>query len=191
MDAPEPRDVTQILSELDGDDREQRLEELWQLVYHELRTVASHLVARERASATLHPSALVSEAYLRLFARDASPTWDNRAHFFGAATRAMRRLLIERARRHGREVDARGMRVTFDGGQGEAPRTWDPIILVESLDRLEAEDARAAEILMLHYFGGLEVDEIARLLELSASTVWRDLAFAKVRVYDEMVGGSG
>lgn len=186
-----PRAVTEILSGLDSSNRDERLEELWELVYDELRGVASRLVAGEKASATLHPTALVSETYLRLFGRDATPSWDNRAHFFGAATRAMRQLLVERARRHGRERDARGFRVTLEPERvdGEA-RTCDPVLLVESLDRLEGEDPRAAEILMLRFFAGLSTDEIARLLEVSSPTVRRDLAFAKARLYDQIVAES-
>ena len=161
-------------------------------VYDELRQIAAAFFRGQSRDQTLQPTAVVHEAYLRLFGWDAEPTWQNRAHFFGTATRAMRQLLVERARRHGRGERHRGVRVTLEPGRNDVEaRGCDSTVLVESLDRLEAEDPRSAEVVMLRFFGGVAVEDIARLLDLSLATVKRDLAFGKARLYDAIMSERG
>lgn len=184
MSGPAPRDITEVLADLDRDGREANRDELWALVYEELRRVASRFVKREKSSATLQPTALVHEVYLRLFGSSGEPSWNDRAHFFGAATRAMRQLLIERARRRA----GKGFLVTLDPNRdARTPlQNCDPLLLVESLDRLEAEDERCAKVVMLRFFAGLSHEDAARLLDVSVPTVKRDWAFGKAWLLDEL-----
>ena len=190
MGRPESqRPITEILQKLDGEDATNGLDELWNLVYRELRNVAAGFVRREKASATLHPTALVSETYLRLFGRGDMPSWTNRAHFFGAATRAMRQLLIERARRRRPTGTGSGWKITLDTNRDDATpdRSCDPLLLVESIDSLEEQDPRAAEVVMLRFFAGLSHEDIARVLDVSIPTVKRDWAFGKAWLYSQIV----
>lgn len=137
-------------------------------VYESLRALARRQMAREPAGLTLEPTALVNEAYLRLVG-DQDPGWNGRRHFFGAAAQAMRRILVERARRQGR---------VRHGGE--------LLDLHEALRALEAQDARAAEIVMLRTFAGLELDAVAQALDLSPRTVRREWSHARLWLYDRM-----
>jgi RNA polymerase sigma factor (TIGR02999 family) len=166
-------DVTEVLEAV-GRGEEAAAERLLALVYEELRQMARHRMARERTGRTLQPTALVHEAYLRLFA-DSSPGWENRAHFFAAAAEAMRRILIDRARR--RLAQKRGgqrQRVTFDE---QAAVTEPPpevmLALDEALSKLAGIDPPMARVVELRYFGGLTVAETAAALRLSPRTVDR------------------
>lgn len=191
-EVPEPPDVTDILRSLADEGSPAAREHLWTLVYDELRLAANRLVRRERDSATLQPTALVHDVYLRLFGQDASPTWENRRHFFGAALRAMRQLLIDRGRRQLKRQEDLGWQVTLrptsDGAKGD--RVTDPIVLAETLDRLEAHDERAAQVVMLRFFGGLSHRDIATVLEISLPTVKRDWSYGRSWLYARLAEDS-
>lgn len=184
------RDITVLLSAIDdGDSRAS--EELLPLVYEELRRTARALMERERgrgAGYTLQPTALVHEAYMRLIgAGDVS--WTNRRHFFGAAARAMRRILVERARRykavkHGGGRDRAGF---HDEIAVELPEDRvDMIALDEALSRLSERDARKAEIVNLRYFAGLTIEETAAAMELSPATIKSEWAYARLWLFREL-----
>jgi RNA polymerase sigma factor (TIGR02999 family) len=162
------------------------LERLMPLVYAELRRVAAAQMQRERPSPTLQPTALVHEAYLKLV--DASQVdWQDRAHFFATAARAMRQVLVEHAR--ARDADKRqgGERVTLGSVEPPDPRnTVDLLALDQALARLEALDARKARVIELRVFAGLEFSEIGALLELSRATLDRDFRAARAWLYREL-----
>lgn len=157
------------------------------LVYEELRRLAALRMVREQAGQTLQPTALVHEAWLRLVA-DGDRTWENRAHFFGAAAEAMRRILIDKARRKAGLKHGGGQeRLNVDDLQltGETPD--DKILLVnEALERLELEDPESARIVMLKFFGGLTNQEVAKILNVNERTVDRDWAYAKAWLFQSM-----
>jgi RNA polymerase sigma factor (TIGR02999 family) len=150
------------------------------ILYVELRRLAASLTSRLTPGQTLQPTALVHEAYLRLV-RDQDPGWEGRRHFFGAAARAMREILIEQARhkgslRHGGQAH----RVELaDGLAWIEPPTSDLLALDEALQELHAEDAHLAEIVQLRYYTGLSVEETASVLGVSVSTLKRDWRFAR------------
>jgi RNA polymerase sigma factor (TIGR02999 family) len=149
-------------------------DELLRLVYAELRTLARAWMKRERPGHTLQPTALVHEAYLRLVA-DPEARWANRQHFFAAAAEAMRRILIERARRVGRLKRGGGRQVVaLEEADAPIEVVWEEILAVDTaLARLEARDAAMSEVVKLRYFVGLTVDETADALALSPRTVNR------------------
>lgn len=162
-------------------------EELLTLVYAELRRLAAQKMNREAPGHTLQPTALVHEAWLRL-AGDKAPEFQNRAHFFGAAAEAMRRILVESARRkkrvkHGGELE----RVDIDGLELPAPMPDDELLaLDEALDRLAAVDGRAGEMVKLCFFVGLTQEEAAKELGVSLATAERIWAFARAWLFREM-----
>jgi RNA polymerase sigma factor (TIGR02999 family) len=151
-------------------------------VYEELRAMARHRLRNERPGHTLQATALVHEAYLKLIGPGSVP-WQHRAHFFGACANAMRQILVEHAR-------ARKTRKRGGGAQSEtladagADDTDLSLVLAvdESLEKLRGEDARAAEVVELRFFAGLEMKEIADALQTSERTVHRDWAFARARL---------
>ncbi|MFI5335264.1 MAG: ECF-type sigma factor [Opitutales bacterium] len=155
--------------------------EFFPLVYGELRRLASAKMAREAANYTLQPTALVHEAWLRL-GGDAQPGWQNRRHFFGAAAEAMRRILIERARRR-QAVRHGGAHERVDWAQAEAAGAPEPdgqiLRLNEALEQLAALDAPKAELVKLRYFVGLSVEEVAQTMEISPATAHRWWVFAR------------
>jgi RNA polymerase sigma factor (TIGR02999 family) len=175
-------DVTQILTALDQG--QARADELLPLVYEELRKLAASRMAQESSGQTLQPTALVHEAWLRLVG-DANPKFDGRAHFFGAAAEAMRRILIENARRR------RALR--HGGGQGRvdiqnveiaaASRDEELLAVHEGLEKLAAEDTGLAELVKLRFFVGFTNKEVAELLGVSEPTVERRWAFARAWLY--------
>jgi RNA polymerase sigma factor (TIGR02999 family) len=176
-------EVTQILSAIEkGDTSAVAL--LWSLVYDELRKLAAHKLARERSGQTLQATALVHEAYLRLVNTEEAQHWNSRQHFFAAATEAMRRILVEQARR--KKADKRGgdrKRVPLDDADVGYTPTEDEILDVdEALTRLAAEDAQAARLIQLRYFGGLSIEDAAALVGISRSTAYEHWAFARVRL---------
>ena len=162
-------------------------EELLPLVYDELRRLAAHKMATERPGHTLQPTALVHEAWLRLVGDEASK-FENRTHFFAAAAEAMRRILVESARRkkrlkHGGQLE----RVDLDAVELPLPMPDDELLaLDEALDRLAAVDSRAAEVVKLCFFVGLTQPQAASELGLSLSTVERLWAFARAWLFREM-----
>jgi len=179
-------DVTRILSAIESGDP-QAAEQLLPLVYEELRKLAAAKLARERPGQTLQPTALVHEAYLRLVTNSKSnaatseDSFANRRHFFAAAAEAMRRILVERARRqsrvrHGGEY----RRVELPDVEEVATTDNDQILrLDEALNRLEVARPQAAELVKLRFFSGLTVDQAAPILNLSSRTARRLWVFAR------------
>jgi RNA polymerase sigma factor (TIGR02999 family) len=162
------------------DSRLQPAAELLPALYAELRRVAATLTAQRRPGQTLTPTALVHEAYLRLV-KGQGAGWQGKRHFFGAAARAMREILIEQARRNGRlKRGGRGRRLELDEGLAwvEAPAD-DVLALDEAIQQLQAVDARLAEIVMLRYYSGLSVAETAAVVGVSVSTLTRDWRYAR------------
>jgi RNA polymerase sigma-70 factor, ECF subfamily len=188
MDAPSvsQQRVTNLLVQWSqGDDR--ALSELTPLVYEELRRLAHHHMGGQRSNHTLQTTALVNEAYLRL-ADQTNPRWQDRAHFFAVAARAMRQVLVSYAR--GQQAQKRGrgaLKVDLDEAALVSPEESKEIVeLHEALEQLSALDPRKAEIVELKYFGGLSYDEIAEVLKISRITVRRDWEFAKVWLYTQL-----
>ncbi|MEM7306558.1 MAG: sigma-70 family RNA polymerase sigma factor [Planctomycetota bacterium] len=184
-------DVTQHLDRLAGGD-EQAAERLLEAVYSELRLLATAKLAREAPGHTLQPTALVHEAWLRLVG-DERRDWKSRRYFFGACAEAMRRILVERARRRGRlKHGGAGERVELTEVEaGDPLSTVDLLALDEALDKLRAEDGAKAELVELRFFAGLTLDEIARTLGVSPATVDRHWAYARAFLFAEMQGHEG
>jgi RNA polymerase sigma factor (TIGR02999 family) len=180
-------DVTRILNAAQSGDPS-AAEQLLPLVYEELRKLAAARMANEAAGHTLQPTALVHEAWLRLTGNDAQAPFANRAHFFAAAAEAMRRILIERARRKGTEK--RGgdwRRIDLDRVDIAAEADDDTLLLVnEALEKLATEDGNAAKLATLRFFGGLTLEEAAQVLGVTERTANRYWAFARAWLFDEM-----
>lgn len=176
-------DVTRILEAAQRGDSA-AAEQLLPLVYQELRKLAAAKMAREAPGQTLQPTALVHEAWLRLGGDD-QPPWQNRIHFLGAAAEAMRRILVENARRKLR-LKRGGKKEPIDLHESalEAPAEDEKVLQVhEALEVLAAEDPEKANIVKLRFFGGLNHDEIAALLGVNEKTVRRHWEVAKVRLF--------
>lgn len=180
-------DVTRILERAQQGDAK-AANELLPLVYAELRRVAAHKMANEAAGHTLQPTALVHEAWLRLVTPDQQARFENRAHFFGAAAEAMRRILVDRARE--KKALKRGgnlERVDIDAVELSSPMPDDELLaLDEALDCLAIVDTRAAEIVKLCFFVGLTQEEAARELGVSLATAERIWAFARAWLLREV-----
>lgn len=161
--------------------------DLLPVVYAELRRLAAALTAQLRPGQTLQPTALVHEAYLRLV-RNEDPGWAGRRHFFGAAARAMREILIEQARRKGaRKHGGGGQRVELvDGLAVIEPPADDLLALDEAIQRLQVDRPDLAEIVLLRYFTGLSIEETAAVVGRSASTVKREWRFARAWLAREL-----
>jgi RNA polymerase sigma factor (TIGR02999 family) len=173
-------DVTGILSAIEqGDSR--AADQLLPLVYSELRKLAARRLAREAPGQTLQATALVHEAYLRLVDTAKVQSWNSRGHFFGAAAEAMRRILVENARRK-KSLKAGGERRRIELSDVEpaieSPRV-DLLALDDALAQLEAKDKRKADLVKLRYFAGLTKEEAAQVLGISPSTADNDWAYAK------------
>ncbi len=185
-DAP---DITEMLLAWNAGD-EESLDRLAPLVYDELRRLAQHYLRNERADHTLQPTALVHEAWLRLVQTNRM-TWQNRAQFFGVAAEMMRRILVDHARRH--RAMMRGgaeTRVAFDEARDvPQPQAVDLVALDDALNSLHAVDPRQSRIVELKFFGGLEIAEIAEVLDISPATVKRDWAWARTWLYREIRSG--
>jgi RNA polymerase sigma factor (TIGR02999 family) len=180
-------EVTHILSQIESGDPA-AAEQLLPLVYDELRKLAAAKLSNEKPGQTLQATALVHEAYLRLMGkpgvsgeRESPDAWDSRGHFFAAAAEAMRRILVEQARRKASlKQGGHLQRNDLDACEIEAPqRTIDLIALDEALARLEALDRRKAELVKLRYFAGLTIQEAAAALGIAESTADADWAYAK------------
>lgn len=183
--AGDPAQITGLLQRGPGDERAER--ELFDLVYDELCAIAGRRMRAERADHTLQATALVHEAYLRLV-RDRDMKWSSRRHFFGAAARAMRRILVDHARyvRAERRRDP-GARMSLSAA--ELAFENDPHRLVElddALEQLASEDARSAEVVQLRYFAGMSLEETAEALGLSVRTVTRDWTYARAWLRDRL-----
>ncbi|MHC4992523.1 MAG: sigma-70 family RNA polymerase sigma factor [Planctomycetota bacterium] len=172
--------VTQLLGAIGAGDRAAR-DELLPVVYEELRTLARSRMAEEAPGHTLQATALVHEAYLRLLG-EGEANWENRRHFYGAASEAMRRILVEHARRRQtrkRGGDRRRVDLELIGGAfDEEPA--DTLSLDRSLDALRQRDERMYDIAMLRHFCGLTNEETARSLEISPRTVRREWGYARL-----------
>jgi RNA polymerase sigma factor (TIGR02999 family) len=180
------RDVTQILKAAEQGDA-QAAGQLLPLVYAELRRLAARRMAQEAPGHTLQPTALVHEAWLRLVG-DEAPMFENRAHFFGAAAEAMRRILVESARRknrakHGGQLE----RMDLDAVQVALPMPDDELLeLDEALNGLVVVDARAAEVVKLCFFVGLTKEQAAKELDVSITTAERLWRFARAWLFREI-----
>jgi RNA polymerase sigma factor (TIGR02999 family) len=182
-------DVTRILQSTEAGDPK-AAEELLPLVYEELRRLAAHKMAFQPPGQTLQPTALVHEAWLRL-AGNENQKWEGRAHFFGAAAEAMRRILIENARRkralrHGggqQRLDIQEMEIAAAANDDEL------FAVNEALEKFAAQDKPKAELVKLRYFVGLTIDEAAEILGISAATAKRWWTYARAWLYQEIHGG--
>jgi RNA polymerase sigma factor (TIGR02999 family) len=182
-------EITLLLQQAGAGDS-QAADRILPIVYEELRKLAAAKMARESPGQTLQPTALVHEAWLRLGA-EAQPDWQSRAQFFSSAAEAMRRILIENARRrralrHGGAME----KISADATGFDLPAPGDDdelLLLNDALDALAAHDPRKAELVKQSYFVGLKLEEIAALLGISARTADRDLAYAKAWLGKEIL----
>ena len=163
-------------------------EELLPLVYAELRRLAAARMAREAAGHTLQPTALVHEAWLRLI-DPSGQTWQNRAHFFGAASEAMRRILIEHARRKSRLKRGSGrLRLDISELELAAALPDDKVLMVdEALERFKTEDPEKARVVVLKFFGGLTDREVAEITGVTERTIRRQWTFAKAWLFQNIM----
>jgi RNA polymerase sigma factor (TIGR02999 family) len=180
-------DLTRILDDVQRGNAASA-EQLLSIVYNELRVLAARKMAQEAPGHTLQPTALVHEAWLRLLKPEEQPQFENRAHFFGAAAEAMRRILVESARRkkrlkHGGQLE----RVDVDAVELPMPMPDDELLaLDEALDRLATVDARAAQVVKLCFFVGLTQEQAAKELGMSLATATRLWSFARAWLLREV-----
>ncbi|MGH9832986.1 MAG: sigma-70 family RNA polymerase sigma factor [Blastocatellia bacterium] len=192
MNTNNTHEITRLLVEWGNGDSE-AYEELARLVYAELHRIAERQMRRERAGHTLNPSALVNEAFLKLF--DYSQVqWQDRLHFFNFAARLMRQVLVNYANaRNSRKRGNGAQRAPFDEALAQAERREveldDLLALDQSLERLAAEDERCARVVELLYFGGLSEKEVAEVLNVAERTVKRDWRYAKLWLRRELSRG--
>ncbi len=180
-------EVTRILSAIEQGDPE-AVEQLLPLVYDELRRLAAEKMREERPGQTLQATALVHEAYIRLVDVDKAQHWHSRGHFFAAAAEAMRRILVENARRKNREkhggqlqrVALEALRVSVDCPPDEF------LSLDETLQELGKSDAQAASLVKLHCFAGLSIEQAADILGISSRTAYRDWAYARAWLFNRL-----
>ncbi len=178
-------DLTMILAAVERGEA-LAAEQLLPLVYEELRMLAANKLKHETPGQTLQPTALVHEAYLRLVDQTSEPAWDSRAHFFGAAAEAMRRILVDRARRKIRpKHGGQRKRVDFDGTMaGDHLVANEELLAVhEALELYEREDATKARLVKLRYFAGMSLEEAAAAMKISRATASRYWTVAKARLY--------
>jgi RNA polymerase sigma-70 factor, ECF subfamily len=182
----QPTQITQLLSRWREGDRS-ALNKLTPLVYDELRRLAHRHMSGERPDHTLQTTALVNEAYLKL-SDQTQPNWSNRAHFFAVAAQAMRQILVNYALSYKAQKRGGGAaKVELDqAALLAAAQSSEVIELNEALERLNQLEPRKAQIVELKYFGGLNQDEIAEVLKISAVTVRREWRFAKAWLYNEL-----
>ncbi len=172
-------EVTRIIHAIEQGDA-QAAEKLLPLIYDELRILAAQKMAQERPGQTLQATALVHEAYIRLV-EGANQKWSSRGHFFKAATEAMHRILIEKARRKKSVKHGGGhIKVKLDGAAATVEEKSDDLIaLDEALAKLEAEDSLKAQLAKLRFFAGLSIDQAAEVMEISRATAIRHWSFAR------------
>jgi RNA polymerase sigma factor (TIGR02999 family) len=176
-------EVTRVLSAIERGDPH-AAEQLLPLVYQELRALAARRLALEEPGQTLQATALVHEAYLRLVGDGEAAQWNGRAHFFGAAAEAMRRILVDQARR--KRADKRGgqgCRVPLDEIDVGFTSSPDELLDIDqALTRLAAEDPQAARLIQLRYFGGLSIEDAAEVVGVSRSTAYEHWSYARARL---------
>jgi RNA polymerase sigma factor (TIGR02999 family) len=177
-------EVSRILNAI-GQGAPQAADQLLPLVYTELRRLAAQKLADEKPGQTLDATALVHEAYVRLVGAEAAPVWQGRGHFFAAAAEAMRRILVENARRKRRAKHGGGLaRLALDGIDAAAPEASDDLLaLDEALGQLAAKDPVKAKLVELRSFAGLTLDEAAAVLDISPSTADRHWAYARAWLF--------
>jgi RNA polymerase sigma factor (TIGR02999 family) len=184
-------EVTRVLNAIEQGDPS-AAEQLLPLVYEELRKLAAQRLSQEKPGQTLEATALVHEAYLRLVDdADKAQHWNSRGHFFAAAAEAMRRILIDNARRKGRQKRGGGrrQRVDLDSQDLVSQTTPDELLLLDdALAALTAEEPEAGQLVKLRYFAGLSVEQAAELLGLSRSTAYEHWAYARVWLHAELFG---
>lgn len=179
-------DVTRILNAIEKGDL-QAVDKLFPLVYQELRRLATQKMARERPGQTLQATALVHEAYIRLV-EDTAQSWNSKSHFFKAAAEAMRRILIENARRKkGLKYGGDRQRVTLKDVNFAIEESPDRLIaLDDALAKLAEEDRTVADLVKLRYFVGLTIEQAAEILQISQRTAYRFWAYARARMHQEL-----
>jgi RNA polymerase sigma factor (TIGR02999 family) len=185
-------DVTRILSAIEQGDPH-AAEQLLPLVYDELRKLAAQKLAQEKPGQTLQATALVHEAYLRLVGVEKAQQWDSRGHFFAAAAEAMRRILVENARRKRRPKhggDRKRLDLDAAAPVAEAPAD-DLVELDKALSRLETTDAPAARLVKLRYFAGLSMPQAAEALGISLRTAERNWTYARIWLHRELSRADG
>jgi RNA polymerase sigma factor (TIGR02999 family) len=182
------KDATVMLAAIEGGDR-QAAEQLLVLVYDELRRLAASKLANEAPGQTLQPTALVHEAWLRLVG-DRNPSFNNREHFFRASAEAMRRILIDRARRkHTARHGGSFQRVDFAGFELAAPLVDDQLLAVnDALEKLALEHPVQAELVKLRYFAGLTNEEVSEVMGISVSTAKNYWTFSRAWLLNEIEG---
>jgi RNA polymerase sigma factor (TIGR02999 family) len=184
-------DVTRILSEIEQGDPH-AAEQLLPLVYEELRKLAAQKLAQEQPGQTLQPTALVHEAYLRVVDVEQAQQWDSRGHFFAAAAEAMRRILIENARRkkrgkHGGDRE----RVEIELGRLPTRMSSEELVaLDEALEKLKDHDPVKAQLVTLRYFGGLTIEQASQVLNISRITAHRYWTYARAWLHRQLTGGA-
>ena len=178
-------DVTRILDRIQNGDPAAG-DQLLPIVYEELRKLAAAKLAQEKPGQTLQATALVHEGYLRLVGSDVQ--WDNRGHFFAAAAEAMRRILIDDARRKASEKHGGGVtRIALEESVAEAEKsTFDLLAVNDALSQLEAEDPQMAEIVKLKFFAGLTLEETAKATGRSRASTQRDWSYARAWLYGKL-----
>jgi RNA polymerase sigma factor (TIGR02999 family) len=185
-------DVTRILSAIEQGDPT-AAEQLLPLVYGELRQLAAQKLAQEKPGQTLQATALVHEAYLRLVGTETARRWDSRGHFFAAAAEAMRRILIDQARRRDSQKRGGGLRrVDLDAGAAlaapEGDAAEDLLALDEALRQFEVEEPLKARLVKLRYFAGLSLQQAADALGISAATAKRQWVYVRAWLYGRVRG---
>jgi RNA polymerase sigma factor (TIGR02999 family) len=187
---PVPGDVSSLpRAWSDGD--QHALAQLTPIVYDELRRLAHHYMKRERAGHSLQTTALVNEAYLRLLGYRRM-RWQDRAHFLAVSAQAMRRILVDHARRHNAKRGARAEHVSLDAEVMMCPDGSDDFVsLDDALSALAERAPRKAQVVELRFFGGLSVEETAEVLHVSSITVMREWKTAKAWLYRELTGETG
>jgi len=180
-------DVTRILSQIESGDP-QAAEQLLPLVYDELRRLAAEKMASERPGQTLQATALVHEAYIRLVDVKEAPHWDSRGHFFAAAAEAMRRILVEQARRkQSFKQGGQYQRHEADLDRVSQPETDDEVLAIdEALIKLAREKPAVAKVVELRYFGSLTLEEAASATGISVRTAYRYWTYAKAWLHNEI-----
>ena len=178
--------VTQILSQIESGDPS-AAEQLLPLVYEELRKLAAAKLVQEKPGQTLQATALVHEAYLRLVDVEKVQHWDSRGHFFAAAAEAMRRILVEQARKRCRREDVRGLQISLDELASAASCPNEHMLLLnDGLEKLETRNAEAAAIVKLRFFGGLTMSQAADALGLPLRTAERNWTYARAWLHREL-----
>ena len=186
-----PHEITQLLAEW-SEGNQAALDQLYPLVYNELRRLAHGYLRRERKGHTLQTTALINEAYLRLVDQK-HVHWANRSHFFGISAQIMRRILIDHARRYDYAKRGGGaQRISLDEAAIVAKQRGRTLLMLdEALKSLAKIDPRRSQVVELRYFGGLNNEEIAGVLKISENTVMRDWNMARAWLYQELSGSVG